>query len=322
MFRPKLATMGYRKIEDQVKLAALRLWDADLLPLPTILGVVDFSESTFWRAHKLWKDTGQPSKPPSNQRGRPRHLHRDDLTYLLTLIRYRPQFFLDELQDLLCSNRFISVHFTTIHRELERRHFSTKVLRRIASERSPIRRARFITRMGGYTPDQLMMTDETSKDDRTTMRRRGRSLEGQRAEAHDVFVRGVRYSLLPLLTLDGIVAAIVVEGSVTRRVFLRFLEKHVMPLTSPFPGPRSVLIMDNARIHHGEDVEDLCSKYGVRLEYLPPYSPDLNPIEEAFSKIKSHLRRYGCPSAYDLLVSTDIITPDDAAGYFQHAGYT
>ncbi|KIO16867.1 hypothetical protein M407DRAFT_53996, partial [Tulasnella calospora MUT 4182] len=57
------------------------------------------------------------------------------------------------------------------------------------------------------------------------------------------------------------------------------------------------------------------------LEYLPPYSPDLNPIEEAFSKIKSHLRRYGCPSAYDLLVSTDIITPDDAAGYFQHAGY-
>lgn len=59
---------------------------------------------------------------------------------------------------------------------------------------------------------------------------------------------------------------------------------------------------------------------GVRLEYLPPYLPNLNPIEEAFSKIKSHLQCHGCPSTYNLVVSTDIITPDDAAGYFQHAG--
>lgn len=274
--------MVYRRIDDQVKLAALRLWDRGLLPLPEILSVVDFSERTFRRMRKLWRETGRVSKPPSNLRGRPRLLHQDDLTYLLTLIRYRPHFFLDELQGLLQNNRFISVHFTTIHRELERRHYSTKVLRRIASERSPIRRARFILRMGQYTPDQLMMTDETSKDEKTTMRRRGRALKGQRAEAHDVFVRGTRYSLLPLLTLEGIVAAIIVEGSVTRRIFLRFLEKHVaritlvqsidnqctkylfdqMPLTTPFPGPRSVLVLDNARIHHGEEVLDLCTKYG------------------------------------------------------------
>lgn len=227
-----IPTMGYRKIEDQVKLATLRLWDAGLLPLPTILGAVDFFESTFWRALKLWRDIGRPSKPPSIQRGQPRLLHRDDLTYLLTLICCRPQFFLDELQDLLCSNRFISVHFTTIHHELEHRHFSTKVLWRIASERSPVRRARSILWMGQYTPDQLMMTDEMLKNDKTTMRCCGRSLKGQRAEADDVFIPGVQYSLLPLLTLDGIVAAIVVEGSVTCRVFLCFLEKHVVHVCS------------------------------------------------------------------------------------------
>lgn len=97
--------------------------------------------------------------------------------------------------------------------------------------------------------------------------------------------------------------------------------------------------MDNAKIHKGPEIRQLCREYGmywylsqnyeltvrsltgVRLEYLPPYSPDLNPIEEAFSKIKAHLRREGCPSTYNLLMSTTAITSSDAEGYFTHAGY-
>jgi hypothetical protein len=64
-----------------------------------------------------------------------------------------------------------------------------------------------------------------------------------------------------------------------------------MPLCSPFPGPLSVLIMDNACIHHGDEILELADQYGVRIEYLPPYSPDQNPIEEAFSQIKSFIWR-------------------------------
>jgi transposase len=106
--------------------------------------------------------------------------------------------------------------------------------------------------------------------------------------------------------------------------------------------------LDNARIHHGEEIIELVERFGmsysfivfdlnlnlllsgVRLKYLPPYSPDLNPIEEAFSKIKHYIRRHNDiflsitddhGLLYDMMQVFDIITPSDAQGYFQHAGY-
>jgi transposase len=104
--------------------------------------------------------------------------------------------------------------------------------------------------------------------------------------------------------------------------------------------------MDNAKIHHGVEILELFDRFGmllswdyvdsradiqagIRIEYLPPYSPDLNPIEEAFSKIKHWLRRYqdyygatkGDGILYDMFEVTEIITPSDAEGYFIHAGY-
>ena len=102
-----------------------------------------------------------------------------------------------------------------------------------------------------------------------------------------------------------------------------------MPLCSPFPGPMSVLVMDNARIHHGDEILELADRYGVRIEYLPPYSPDLNPIEEAFSQIKSFIRRnndvflsaQAHEIMYDLYIAMDVVSPADAMGYFIHAGY-
>lgn len=60
-----------------------------------------------------------------------------------------------------------------------------------------------------------------------------------------------------------------------------------------FPGPRSVLVLDNAAVHRTEQVQTLCAEHGVRLLYLPPYSPDYNPIESCFSKVKAFLKRYG-----------------------------
>jgi transposase len=103
--------------------------------------------------------------------------------------------------------------------------------------------------------------------------------------------------------------------------------------------------MDNARIHHGDDILRLVERFGehlprsipptfadlyrgVRIEYLPPYSPDLNPIEEAFSKVKAFIRRYGDillhegdGLLFDLMELMDIITEEDAIGYIMHAGY-
>lgn len=120
-----------------------------------------------------------------------------------------------------------------------------------------------------------------------------------------------------------------------------------MPKCVAYPGPGlCVLVMDNARIHHGDEIDALVDRYGmfsiillivplptaptgVRVEYLPPYSPDLNPIEEAFSKVKAFIRRNndiflaerGDGIIYDMSEALSVVTPLDAMGYFIHAGY-
>jgi transposase len=102
-----------------------------------------------------------------------------------------------------------------------------------------------------------------------------------------------------------------------------------MPLCSPYPGPLSVLVLDNARIHHNDEILTLADRFGVRIEYLPPYSPDLNLIEEAFSQIKHFIRRnkdyysatQGDGILYDMYEVLDIVTLEDASGYIAHAGY-
>jgi hypothetical protein len=102
-----------------------------------------------------------------------------------------------------------------------------------------------------------------------------------------------------------------------------------MPLCSAYPGPLSVLVLDNARIHHNDEILALADRFGVRIEYLPPYSPDLNPIEEAFSQIKHFIRRHrdyydrtqDDGILFDMYEVLDIVTADDASGFITHAGY-
>jgi len=83
-------------------------------------------------------------------------------------------------------------------------------------------------------------------------------------------------------------------GSVDEEVFLDFLEKSVLPHLLPFNGvnPHSVLLMDNASIHHTDRVISLIQSTGALLHFIPPYSPDLNPIEECFSKVKAFLKEH------------------------------
>jgi transposase len=217
----------FRKIGRDVKIAAIRLYERELLSLDNILDCCGFSERTWYRILKLWRETGDVINPNRSLRGRLRSLDHDDLAYLLRLIRQNPDYFLDELLYLLKTNRFISVNYVTIHRELERAGVSCKKLKRIAKERNEGRRADFIGRMAQYSPEELGFLDETSKDERTVGRRYGRCMKGQRAERKQVFVRGRRTSTEALLTLDGVVAGTVVEGSMTKAMFLEYLEFNV-----------------------------------------------------------------------------------------------
>lgn len=96
---------------------------------------------------------GDVVQPINGHRGRPRILHFSDVDYLKRLIQHRPDWFLDELPYLLPTNRFVSLHYTTIHQELVRARVSSKKIKKIASERNEALRADFVRRMAQYTPE-------------------------------------------------------------------------------------------------------------------------------------------------------------------------
>jgi transposase len=222
--------MPYHFIPRAVKISAMKLYERDLLRLDTILDVMEMSRSTFFRVQKLWHETGDVVSHKTSLRGRLRALNYDDVQYLLVLIEQNPDYFLNELLYLLKTNRFISVHYTTIHRALKQAGVSCKKLKKIASERSEPLRADFIGRMAKYEPEELGFLDEVHKDERTLNRGYGRARKGRRAAKRVKFVRGRRTSTEALLSLDGVVACKSVEGSMTKELFLEWLEFNVVSI--------------------------------------------------------------------------------------------
>jgi hypothetical protein len=111
-----------------------------------------------------------------------------DIDYLKRLIKHWPDWFLDELQYMLQTNRFIAAHFTTIHQEFVRAGISSKKIKKVASERNEQLQADFIGQMAQYSPEQLGFLDEVSKDEQTSFRAHGCSHKGTRAIQKDVFV--------------------------------------------------------------------------------------------------------------------------------------
>jgi hypothetical protein len=218
----------YHYLSRDVKWAALRLFDLGIMDLDDILDCCGFSLRTWWRIRGYWHKYGDVVPPPKAKHGRPRLLHCDDITYILRLVEFRPDWFLDEFLHLLEKNRLISVHFTTIFRTLERCSVSRKKLKVIAEERDEDARMDFICRMARYDAAQIQFIDETSKNDKTVARRFGRARRNRRAVKKGKFVRGRRVSAVACMSLDGIVSKRVVEGSMNREMFMEWLEFSVV----------------------------------------------------------------------------------------------
>ena len=113
----------------------------------------------------------------------------------------------------------------------------------------------------------------------------------------------------------------VVEGGVNGAVFETYLQRMLLPALEE----GDVMVMDNLRVHKSERVRELIEHAGVEVLYLPPYSPDFNPIEEAFSKIKNLVRKAGARVREALVEALGIalseVSEEDALGFFEHCGY-
>jgi transposase len=147
------------------------------------------------------------------------------------------------------------------------------------------------------------------------------SRRGERAFASVPRNWGKNVTLLASMSLGGMGPCLAVEGSTTREVFEAYLERVLVP----WLRPGQVVVMDNLTAHKGERVRDLIESRGCKLLYLPPYSPDFNPIEEAFAKLKGLLRKAEARSREVLIEAMGralvALTTRDARSYFEHRGY-
>ena len=140
-------------------------------------------------------------------------------------------------------------------------------------------------------------------------------------------LRSNRWSVLPAIGINGYLDYEVFHGSFNSERFENFIQRLLQKMTA-FPGPRSVLVMDNVSAHHSPWVRELCHEAGVILEYLPPYSPDLSPIKESFSALKAWMRRNRSLSepllpAFDIYLHLAVAQcnfRESARGFFRNAG--
>ena len=147
------------------------------------------------------------------------------------------------------------------------------------------------------------------------------SPKGRRAYAEFPRNRGKNTTLLSSMSLEGMGPCLAVEGATSATVF----ESYVEQLLAPTLRRGQIIVVDNLSAHKGERVRELIEARGCELLYLPPYSPDFNPIEEAFSKIKGLLRKAQARSREALVEALgraiSAVSAMDARGFFKHSGY-
>jgi len=167
--------------------------------------------------------------------------------------------------------------------------------------------------------NKLIFIDESGANQNMILNY-GRSLSGQKVYDERPTSRSKRVSTVGAMSSSGMKASMCFEGTLNRKTFTTFLSQILLPELKK----DDVVVMDNASVHHHRSIVELIESKGARVLYLPPYSPHLNPIENAWSKMKHILRQLKARSIdtlYDAWSQAiDSITPSDAKGYFMNAG--
>jgi transposase len=182
------------------------------------------------------------------------------------------------------------------------------------------RRQAWVDDQFGLDPERLVFIDETWAS--TNMARRyGRCLRGRRLRVGVPHGHWKTTTLVAGLRTTGIAAPFVLDGPINRVAFETYVEK----VLAPELRPGDIVIMDNLSSHKGPGVREMIEATGASLLFLPPYSPDFNSIENAFSKLKAHLRKAAKRTIDGLWAAIasviDLFTPAECRNYFKAAGY-
>lgn len=169
--------------------------------------------------------------------------------------------------------------------------------------------------------EKLVFIDESGAKTNMT-RLYGRAKSGKRAVDNTPSGHWCTTTMISSMRLDGSTACMVVDGATDKDVFKAYV-KHIL---SPTLKPGDIVIMDNLSAHKNQEVKDLIESVDAEIWFLPPYSPDLNPIEKMWSKIKAILRSLKARTGQALIdaiaKALESITASDAKGWFESCGYT
>jgi transposase len=192
---------------------------------------------------------------------------------------------------------------------------------KVASERDEGARGLWRWLASRFDARRLVFVDESGFN--TSMARlRARAPRGQRAYGEVPRNRGKNTTLIASITLEGGMGeSVAIEGATDAEVFEAYVEHFLAPTLKE----DRVVVLDGLGAHRTRRVRELVEATGAQLLFLPSYSPDLNPIEEAFSKIKGIVRKARARTREALeeaiAMALSAVTPEDAAGWFAHAGY-
>jgi transposase len=167
---------------------------------------------------------------------------------------------------------------------------------------------------------RLIFIDETGTTTKMT-RLRGRARRGERLNSKAPFGHWSTQTFVAGLKCNGLIAPWVIDAPMNRTIFEAYIETQLLPVLRP----GDVVILDNLSSHKSEAAERAIRSKGAWMLFLPPYSPDLNPIEMAFSKLKARLRAAVARTIDDLWQAIGnicaLFTPEECSNYFAAAGY-
>ncbi|MEK8021190.1 MAG: IS630 family transposase, partial [Candidatus Parabeggiatoa sp.] len=268
---------------------------------------------------KRVKQTGQVTPKPHGG-GHPPSVKTQGETFLKDLIESQPDLILEEIRDEY-NEHFKPVSRSTIDRTLTR----LKLTRKKKTLFDPIKNSLenkqkkqdYQTNIAPFEAKDFIFIDETGSV-RNLTRSHARSPKGQRAHSENSLIRGTRISTIGALNIDGILTALCYEGTLTALLFAFFVKEFLVPVLSP----SNVVILDNATSHYSEEAIAMIEETGAGVVFLPPYSPELNPIEHIWAKVKSFLKKTVISNTNELYQAIadalKTITPDQAKKSIQH----
>ena len=278
---------------------------------------VSASAAVIWV--KCFHETGRCAAKPRGGSISPLEKH---AAFLLALIDAQPDLTLDEVVSVMRRQR-ISGSRTAVWRFFHRHKITfKKSLRAAEQERADVARARrrWMREQGMLDPSRLVFIDETSANTKM-VRLNGRCRRGERLVGRVPQGHWKTITYVAALRRNGMTASRTVDGSMTGKRFLAYVEQCLAPTLRR----KDIVVIDNLPAHKAAGIRDAIEARGATLRYLPLYSPDLNPIEMPFSKLKTLLRKAAERTIPRLRRRIGAfarqLSAREASNYFRHAGY-